>query len=114
MGKYHNYKDLSHDYLLGIIDYDINTGWFIWKTSAGNKTKGKIAGSIIASGHVRIHIRHRSYMAGRLAMFYMNGKWPDHNVIYKNGIPDDNRWDNLTDSHSKGHGLHGNKLSNRV
>lgn len=46
-------------------------------------------------GYLTVRIFGRSYKAHRLAWLYMTGAWPALDVDHKNGVHDDNRWDNL-------------------
>ena len=82
--------------------YDPDSGRFIWLVSRGGKNKiGAIASTINKEGYqyikVRINGKPLSFLAHRLAFLYMEGKWPpgDLPVHHKNGIRDDNRWENL-------------------
>ncbi len=54
-----------------------------------------VAGSPDKSGHILIGIDQIRYKAHRLAWFYINGVWPPYEIDHINGIPSDNRINNL-------------------
>lgn len=86
-------QDVTHDELLKLLHYDPETGYFTWKLArCGQVPAGARAGSITAYGYRRINIRHKLYTAHKLAVFYMTGEWPRHDVDHKRGNRDDNRW----------------------
>lgn len=86
---------MLQEQLKAVLRYDPETGIF---TRLSN---GAIAGSIKTKGYRYIGIGSRRYRAHRLAFLYMTGSMPKQ-VDHKNGIRDDNRWENLRDaSHSQ-------------
>ena len=89
-------NDLTSQELRYYVTYDPDTGSFIrnrphhrWK--AGTAMKG----STDRHGHIRITIARQVYAAHRLAVLYMTGEWPPHDVDHINGVRNDNRWSNL-------------------
>jgi hypothetical protein len=73
---------LTHDVLLSVLDFDPETGIFVWKVTRSNRVKpGSRAGVFHrASGGRYISISNEKFMAHRLAFFYINGRWPNTDV----------------------------------
>ena len=85
------------DDIKDILDYDPETGEFIWLVRRGNQNTfpGKIAGFVRSDRYRRICTNGKRYLAHRLAWFYMTGEWPESEIDHINGVRDDNRWENL-------------------
>lgn len=89
---------IDHARLLTLLSYDPATGVFRWLTTRSRCLAGSIAGSRRAKdGYVEIMLEGRAYQAGRLAWFYVTGKWPKNEIDHKNTNNADNRFDNLRD-----------------
>lgn len=92
-------QNLSVERVHELLDYNLETGQFVWKVNRGQRVKlGDVAGFIDASsGHPyrKIRIEGRDYQASRLAVVWMTGEWPKHEVDHKNRDTVDNRWANL-------------------
>ena len=86
---------LTHSALLKIVHYDPDSGIFTRLLSAGNTKRGSRTGSLGTRGYLRITIDKRTYLAHRLAFFYMTGRWPDPEVDHKDDTTDNNKWNNL-------------------
>jgi HNH endonuclease len=79
-----------------ILDYNSNTGVFIWKTMdrPGKVSVGSEAGCI-QEGYRIIRYKGRGYKAHRLAWLYVHGSLPVGQIDHINGNRSDNRIDNL-------------------
>jgi len=85
---------LTQDKLKSILNYDRNTGFFIWKRHAGVKT-GSLAGKKLLDGYILITINRQRYRAHRLAWLYEYGYFPDLLIDHADGNPSNNRIANL-------------------
>lgn len=89
---------LELDYLKSILQYDPDTGNFIWINHFGRRiVAGSIAGAL-NKGYIEIGINLKKYKAHRLAWFYMTGKWPQRNIDHKDRNKVNNRWNNLREA----------------
>lgn len=90
---------LDHAYLLSILSYERETGHFRWlvepNAGRGRVHIGDIAGTPHNAGYVTININGTLYLAHRLAVFHVTGKWPDDEVDHKSRVRAENAWDNL-------------------
>lgn len=71
-------KALSHEYITKVLEYEPESGTFIWKIRVSNNVKpGDIAGSLNKNGYLFIKVGKYIYRAAhRLAWFYFYGQWP--------------------------------------
>jgi hypothetical protein len=97
----------SREYLAARLDYNPDTGIFIWKPKPAtcwqnimfnSKFAGKQAGAI--HGYSRIRIDGIKYHAHRLAWKMTTGEDPVDKVDHKDRVPENNRIDNLRDASS--------------
>ena len=89
---------ITQDQLKELLDYDSTTGVFVWKKAVSNNVKiGSIAGSKNGKGCIDISIDNRKHKAHRLAWLYVYGVMPTKHIDHINGIPADNRIENLRD-----------------
>ena len=92
-------KPMTQKQLKALLHYDPETGVFTWKENRGLRLlKGVRAGWITDKGHRRIRVMGKSYRGGRLAFFYMTGRFPVCQVDHENRIPDDDTWSNLREA----------------
>lgn len=91
---------LTQAELKKLLIYDPATGIFVWRVARKDRI-GKKAGALNGFGHRQIRLKGKLYMAHRLAWLYLHGEWPQTNIDHINGIPDDNRINNLRLATSK-------------
>lgn len=94
---------MTQEELFEILEYNPNTGSFIWKKNpySNKKLKGKVAGYKTKTGYIRIIYKKKEYLAHRLAWLYIYGEMP--NVIdHLNGVRSDNRLENLRNTTTRG------------
>lgn len=80
---------LSRDTVVALLDYDPLSGVFVWKRSR------KVAGYKLTQGHISIMIQGKAFYAHRLAWLIVHGEWPADMIDHINGVPGDNRLENL-------------------
>lgn len=89
---------ITHERLLQILDYDPETGYFIWIEQVGQRTPlGEVAGHFDKDGYRIIQLGGIKYRAGRLVWFYMTKTWPIE-VDHEDGIYDNDAWYNLREA----------------
>jgi hypothetical protein len=91
-------KHLTQERLKEVLDYNPETGVFVWKVQNGKRIKaGDIAGNVNKRGYTAIGVDCNLFRAHRLAWFYVYGKWPNDLIDHINGQRSDNRICNLRD-----------------
>jgi len=85
-----------------LLSYEPTTGIFRWLVDGRNQyqRKGAVAGCWSPQGRFIIGIEGKRYVASRLAVLYMTGRWPRALVDHANRNPRDNRWSNLREASS--------------
>lgn len=78
-----------------VIDYDPESGTFVWAISRRGARRGAICGRIDAYGYREIGVDYGLYRANMIAWAIMTGKWPSLDVDHINRKKDDDRWSNL-------------------
>ena len=89
---------ITHEQLTEALHYCPESGVFTWLTNRGrnHSIKGSVAGVIKQpSGYRCIRLHGQAFLAHRLAMFYVNGFWPEDLIDHINGDRLDNRMSNL-------------------
>lgn len=96
---------ITQEKLKEALSYNPRTGIFTHRDSvtphANSRWAGRIAGSKTAHGYVMLNIRGKPMFAHRAAWLYMTGKVPVADIDHRNGIRDDNSWDNLREATRK-------------
>lgn len=95
-------KEISLEYLLTKIEYNKESGVFRKKgtNQRGIIVASKPTGSRDKNGYVVIKIKDIRYFAHRLVWFIENRSWPTM-IDHINGVPFDNRIENLKASNSR-------------
>lgn len=92
-------QSLIQDRLKELLDYNPDSGTFTWKvTRTGTAKAGQVAGTPNIGGYVLIRVEGITYMAHRLAWFYVYGVWPAHQIDHINRERSDNRIANLREA----------------
>lgn len=87
--------ELTQDRLKELLEYNPDTGLFVWRASCGTARGGDVAGGSHGNGYLRIRLGRGRYYAHRLAFLYMTGGFPAAEVDHINRDRADNRWTNL-------------------
>lgn len=87
---------MDAEFLKSILRYDSETGIFTWRKFRGGSAKaGTVAGSLDSKGYVQIKIKHRLYLAHRLAWLYVHGEMPSGHIDHVDRNPKNNAIANL-------------------
>lgn len=82
--------------ILEFVSYDPATGIFMWAKSPHPLCiAGTRADLSSPKGYMRVQFWGKSYLAHRLAVFFITGEWPAIQVDHRNRNRSDNRYDNL-------------------
>lgn len=103
--------NITHKYLLSILDYNQDTGVFTWCERPlehfkrpqdcrmwNTRFAGKKAGSLDSKGHIQIEINYKSILAHILAYFYIYKKWPTKDVDHYDKNRSNNAIKNLREA----------------
>lgn len=87
---------LTQGKLKEVLDYDPDTGVFMWKVKRSNFCNiDRAAGSTRQDGYKTVFLYGKAYKAHRLAWFYVYGYFPETCIDHINGDNGDNRIENL-------------------
>lgn len=93
---------ITREEIQNVLDYDEISGIFTWKYAARpNLSVGSIAGYVNKNGYRVIMIKHKSYMAHRLAWLYKFGIFPKLFIDHIDGDRLNNAISNLRDIDNK-------------
>jgi len=93
--------DLTAEHVRSILDYNPETGVFKWKwrndvpKRTNARLAGKATGTVNNKGYLQISINGHRYLAHRLAWLFVHGGWPSEQIDHIDGVPANNRIDNL-------------------
>jgi hypothetical protein len=92
-----NNKTLSHEELLRLVSYDLETGVFTRRVACGNTKKGDEVGCDHGNGYIEASVGGVRFYAHRLAVFYVTGALPgkDVQVDHIDGNQANNAYANL-------------------
>lgn len=84
------------------LDYDPETGVFVWKKPLGNRRLGHVAGSFNKRAKVfRVGIFGVQFCGNYLALFMTTGRYPTERLRYIDGDPCNNRLSNIEVVHDQ-------------
>ena len=79
-----------------IVSYDKDTGVFVWKNPPSNRVKrGSVCNRVNSIGYIVISINRKTYLAHRLAWFFVYGNYKCGEIDHINRVKNDNRLCNL-------------------
>lgn len=89
---------LTIDQLKESLNYNLDTGEFTRAKTVGRCDRwkaGSPVGHLAKNGYIQIWVGRKSYLAHRLAWFYVHCRWPEKHLDHINGCTTDNRISNL-------------------
>lgn len=97
MKKYYQ-NDFTAEQIGAVLDYAPLTGLFTYKRKSHKRAVGQLAGRVDTKGYYRIRLFGREFKSHRLAWLLTYGVWPTAEIDHSNGIPGDNRLENLREA----------------
>ena len=89
---------LTAERLREVLDYDPETGVFVWRVRTSNCIKvGSVAGGQRQDGYFAIGLDGKTYLSHRVAWLWVNGFWPQYAIDHIDGDLTNNRISNLRD-----------------
>jgi len=89
---------LTQKRLKELLEYNPETGIFVWKVTNSNVKIGSKAGSKNSDGYIYISVDGKSYRLHRLAWLFVYGYFPKGDLDHKDQIRDNNRIKNLREA----------------
>lgn len=90
---------LTYERLREVLSYNKRSGLFRWKKTRSTRVRvGDVAGSFTADGYIQIRFDGRLYLAHRLAVFYVTGRWPKDTVDHGDRDHANNKWSNIREA----------------
>ena len=89
---------LTHAKLIESLWYCKDSGEFTWLVDYGRNCVGDAAGYVSPINRRHIYVYGESFLASRLAWFYVTGAWPKHYIDHINRDPSDDRWCNIREA----------------
>ena len=91
---------LTRERLKEALHYNPKTGHWVWRITQGKAITGQRAGRIQTVGPTnyqrrKIGLDGNRYTSARLAVFYMTGFWPEHEMDHRDGDSLNDCWRNL-------------------
>lgn len=92
---------LTADQFRDLVTYEPDTGSLIWKwrpngpAAWNTQFAGRVVGSRNEEGYLKMLTYGRTYLCHRVIWYIQTGVWPPMGIDHRNGVRDDNRWDNL-------------------
>lgn len=91
---------ITQEYLKSILNYNPETGMFKWIEVKFGRNVHKNIETLDARGYLVIKIDYEQYLGHRLAWLYMIGEWPKNLIDHKDGITNNNKWENLREANN--------------
>lgn len=91
-------KSITRENIIRLLDYNPETGIFLWKDDRQCIRAGSVAGFTERKGYRSIKVLNRTFKAHRLAWFIFYGEWPKDQIDHINRDKSDNRIANLRES----------------
>lgn len=88
---------LTAEQARALLDYDPQSGLFVWRVPCGRAKAGSLAGHPTDNDRISIKINGQAHLAHRLAWLITNGSWPSRLIDHRDGVTTNNRIDNLRD-----------------